>query len=289
MTVRGSATPQAWIPVAFGLLILYLPSIIDFSRTLWRSEEQWHSPLVLLVSAWYFWSLRAHWLAAPDTPQGSAPASGWAALLLGLLLYVAGRSQEIFVFEIGSMIPVLAGSLAIMRGWPVARVLWFPLLFLAFATPTQGALIYTLTGPLKQSVSELAEIMLHVAGYPIGRSGVVLTIGQYQLLVADACSGLNSMFSLSALGLFYIYRRGHQSWQRNALLLACVLPTAYLSNVVRVAILALVTYHFGDAAGQNFLHNFAGMMLFLIALSILFSVDLLLSLIPAWRPKQARS
>lgn len=285
MTARPA--PPSWFPIAFGLSILYLPSFIDFSRTIWRSEEQWHSPLILLVSAWYFWRLREHWLTGP----GSAPTaagSGWGLLCFGLLLYVAGRSQEIIVFEVGSLIPVLAGTLAIQSGWPAVRALWFPLLFLAFATPMQGALIYTLTGPLKQSVSELAEILLHLAGYPIGRSGVVLTIGQYQLLVADACSGLNSMFSLSALGLFYIYRKGHRHWPRNAILLASVLPTAFLANVVRVALLALVTYHFGDAAGQNFLHNFAGMLLFFIALAILFLIDSLLNLVPQWRAERVK-
>lgn len=285
MTERAATPLQTWLPVAVGLLALYLPSVIEFSQTIWQSEEQWHAPLVLLVSLGYFWNLRACWLPEDDR-QRRAPATGWALLLVGLLFYVAGRAQEIIMFEIGSMIPVIAGTLLIQRGWQAVRGVWFPLLFLSFVIPTQGALVYTLTGPLKQSVSIAAESLLHAGGYPIGRSGVVLTIGQYQLLVADACSGLNSMFSLSALGLFYIYRMGHASPWRNAVLLASVLPTAYFANVARVALLALVTYHFGDAAGQSFLHNFAGMVLFLTALLILFALDGLLGLLPQRRGKK---
>lgn len=274
---------ETWLPVGVGLLALYLPSFVEFSQTIWQTEEQWHAPLILLVSTWYFWRLRAAWLPDASAAQRPAPLAGWPLLLFGLLLYVAGRTQEILLFEIGSMMPILAGTLLIQRGWPAVRNLWFPLLFLAFMIPTQGALVYTLTGPLKQSVSMTAENLLHAAGYPIGRSGVVLTIGQYQLLVADACSGLNSMFSLSALGLFYVYRMGHRSLWRNLVLLACVLPTAYLANVARVALLALITYRFGDAAGQSFVHNFAGGVLFLAALLILFAIDGLLSLIPQRR------
>ncbi len=284
MSERPASLQRTWLPVAFGLLALYLPSFFEFSQTIWQTEEQWHAPLILLVSIWYFWDLRTLWLHDSVAPR--RPATGWSLLLFGLLLYVAGQTQEILLFEIGSMIPVLAGTLLIQRGWPAVRRLWFPLLFLAFMIPTQGALVYTLTGPLKQSVSISVEYLLHAAGYPIGRSGVVLTIGQYQLLIADACSGLNSMFSLSALGLFYIYRRGHTNQWRNAFLLGSVLPTAYLANVARVAILVMVTYHFGDSAGQSFVHDFAGALLFLIALTIMFVIDGLMSLLPQGRAKR---
>jgi exosortase len=139
--------------------------------------------------------------------------------------------------------------------------------------PVPQAVIDAITGALKQNVSVLAENILYSAGYPIARSGVVLTIGQYQLLVADACSGLNSMFSLSALGLLYLYLTNSGSTVRNAVLLAAILPTAFVANVVRVMVLVLVTYYLGDEAGQGFVHGFAGMILFLIALVTLFAVD----------------
>src|SRR5207344_1473437 len=100
--------------------------------------------------------------------------------------------------------------------------------------------------------SSAAENILHAAGYPIGRTGVVLIVGQYQLLVADACSGLNSMFSLSALGFLYLYLMRRASVLHNALIVASILPIAFAANIVRVLVLILVTYHFGDAAGQGF-------------------------------------
>ena len=117
---------------------------------------------------------------------------------------------------------------------------------------------------------------MYVTGYPIARSGIVLNVGQYQLLVADACSGLNSMFSLSALGLVYLYLMRYRSFVHVGLLVACILPIAFAANIVRVMILVLVTYHFGDEAGQGFIHGFAGMILFLVALLMLFGFDSLL-------------
>jgi len=98
-------------------------------------------------------------------------------------------------------------------------------------------------------------------------------IGQYELLVADACSGLNSMFSLSALGLLYLYIMRRTSWLHNALVLASILPIAFAANIVRVVTLVLVTYYFGDEAGQGFLHGAAGMVLVMAALLLILAID----------------
>lgn len=79
----------------------------------------------------------------------------------------------------------------------------------------------------------------------------MLTIGQYQLLVADACSGLHSMFSLSALGALFMYLMARASLLHNAIMLVSILPIAFAANIARVLLLLLITYHFGDAAGQE--------------------------------------
>ncbi|MET5012202.1 archaeosortase/exosortase family protein, partial [Burkholderia pseudomallei] len=88
-------------------------------------------------------------------------------------------------------------------------------------------------------------------------SGVMLVIGPYQLLVADACSGLNSLFTLEALGLLYMKVMRYQSKARNVLLAVMIVPISFVSNVARVLVLVLITYHLGDEAGQGFAHGFA--------------------------------
>ena len=118
--------------------------------------------------------------------------------------------------------------------------------------------------------------LLSAVGYPVGLSGVVITIGQYQLLVNEACAGLQTMFTLEAMGLLYASLMNHSSTLRNALLALLVVPIAFCANVVRVIVLVLVTYHLGDAAGQGFLHGFAGMVLFLVALALVMATDGLL-------------
>jgi len=263
-----------WLPVAAGLLLLYLPTFYDMATRSWIKDDHAHGPIILAVLIWLIWDKRQPLL---DAPTRTAPIPGLAVLVFGLFLYVVGRSQEVTLFEVGSLIPILAGVLLAMRGWPGLRALWFMLFFIFYLIPLPGFIVDAMTLPLKQNVSAIAAQILYALGYPVAHEGVILNIGQYQLLVADACSGLNSMFSLSALGLLYLYLKRYKSRLHNALILASLLPIAFCANIVRVIILVLVTYHFGDAAGQGFVHRFSGMVLFISALIVMLVLDAILT------------
>jgi exosortase B len=261
-------------------LILYIPTYYNMSQTIWTRDEYIHSPMVLVATIWLFWRQRALLLAPP---QQTRPVAGGIILGFGLLLYAIGRSQEIVILETGSLIPVLLGTLLITLGRKAVLALWFPLFFILFMLPLPSFIVDAMTSPLKQNISMLAENSLYMLGYPIARAGVVLTIGPYELLVANACSGLNSMFSLSAMGFLYLYILHYPSRFKNALLIGSILPIAFFANVIRVIILVLVTYHFGDEAGQGFLHKFAGIILFAAALLLLFIFDGILDIYLKYR------
>jgi exosortase B len=211
---------------------------------------------------------------------------GSVIFVFGLLCFIVGRALGIWVFEVGSQIPVLLGLILMFAGWQGARKLWMVLVFLCFVIPLPGFLIETLTGALKQHVAAIAQSSLFALGYPVARSGVVLSVGPYQLEVANACAGLHSMYSLTAIGLLYIYLMGHGSWLRNGILAASILPIAFFVNIVRVVALVLITYHFGDEAGQGFLHGFTGILLFAVGLGLLFLLD---SLVGRMLPDRARA
>ena len=278
---------KTWWPVVLGLAALYVPTYWMLAHGLWNSDDYAHGPIVLVVALYLIWQQRAVFTndAAALMPTRGEAAAGWALLVVGLLAYALGRSQDILLFEVGSQIPVILGALLVTLGTKSARALWFALFFLLFMIPLPGFVVDAATGPLKQYISVIAEQVLYAAGYPIARSGVTLTVGQYQLLVADACSGLHSMFTLSAMGLLYLYLMQRTSLARNLIIMAAILPIAFAANVVRVMVLILVTYHLGDEAGQGFLHGFAGIMLFVIGLLFLFALDAVLGFFFPDRPR----
>ncbi len=273
-TLNALAPLKDWWPILIGLLVLYGPTYWMLAHGLWNTDEYAHGPIILVVTLFLIWQQRAVFMAGAGVPPTRVEAAtGWVFLVFGLLAYAVGRSQDILLMEVGSQIPVILGALLVTLGVRAARALWFALFFLLFMIPLPGFVVDTATGPLKQYISVIAEQVLYAAGYPIARSGVVLTIGQYQLLVADACSGLHSMFSLSAMGLLYLYLMERTSAARNLIIMAAILPIAFAANVVRVMVLILVTYHLGDEAGQGFLHDIAGIMLFVFGLLFLFALD----------------
>jgi len=269
---------KPWLPLGLlliGWLVMYGPSYYALSSTIWASDEQGHGPIILGVSIWLLFRKRSEFSALQREPQTLLPS---VLLLIAILAYAVGRSQTIWTMEIGSQILVLTSLLLFFYGKPGVKLAWFPLLFLVFMIPWPGDLVSAVTAPLKSAVSALASNLLYAAGYPVGRSGVILTVGQYQLLVADACAGLNSMFTLEALGLLYMNIMQYTSAARNITLAILIIPISFIANVVRVMILVLVTYHFGDEAGQGFVHGFAGMVLFLVALTLILSTDKIIGL-----------
>jgi exosortase B len=251
--------------------VLFVPTFYDLFTGAWISEEQGHGPIIFGLSLWLIYRKWPEMLAATSAQRASW--MGWPILAIGLVLHMLGRSQHILMFEISSIICVMAAILLVKRGGTALRVLWFPFFFMLFMVPLPSELVATLTLPMKMAVSYVTEHLLFLAGYPISRSGVILQIGQYQLLVADACAGLQTLLTLEALGLFYLNLVRHPSAFRNIALALLIIPISFSANVIRVVTLTLITYYFGDAAGQGFLHGFAGMVLFLTALVLILSVD----------------
>jgi len=273
-----------WLPIIIGLVVLYAPSLYDLFTGIWAKDEQMHGPIVLGISIWL---LYRNWGAMEKAAKGQ-PTSGWGwpIFVFGTLLYALGRSQDIQLMEVGSVIWLLIGLILLQRGTAALKAQWFALFFMLFMVPLPGAVVDTVTMPMKMAVSYVAEHVLFWVGYPIARTGVILQIGQYMLLVADACAGLHTLLTLEALGLLYLNIVRRDSAVRNIGLAILIVPISFAANVIRVMTLTLITYHFGDEAGQGFMHGFAGMVLFLSALLLIIGFDNLLIILEQFRSKR---
>lgn len=271
----GSAAQRpAWPLLALLVAAMYLPTYVGLARTVWQSEDGNYGPLILLAVLFVSWKKRSR---LTETTSASACVAGVLLLSAGVLCYIVGRSQDISPLDVGSQLPVIAGAVLILGGWPSLRAMSFPVLYLFFCVPLPGVVVIAMTETLKVVASAAAEQSLWFMGYPVARTGVMLFVGPYRLLVADACSGLHSLISLAALGLLYLNLVDTRGRIRQLLMTAAVIPIAIAANVVRIVALALITFYFGDEAGQGFLHEMAGVVVFAVALALFMSLHWLAS------------
>ena len=265
---RGPALLAALVLLA-GVLAIALPTMLMVARESWSTEQGAHGPIVLLTGVWLLFH-------AWKNVGPIAPPPWWrpVAVMIPLLaVYVLARISQIVEIEGYVMYAVLLSGFYALVGGAVMRRLAFPLFYMAFVFPPPDTVVYALTLPMKIAITETAVGLLTLFGYPIGYTGVWIQIGQYQLLVAAACAGLNSIISLSVLSTFYIYVRHAGNGLRAVVLALFIVPVAMAANFVRVLILILLTFHAGEAAAQGFLHNFAGLTMFAVSLLILFGID----------------
>jgi exosortase len=268
----GPAWRRGW-PAAAGALALALPTMVSVARDSWSTEQGAHGPIVLATGLWLIWQR----LGEVRPVIHPAPLARVLALLLpALALYAVSRITGILELEGVVMYAALLAALYAYVGGRAMRLLWFPLLYLCFVFPPPDTVVAAITQPLKIGISAVAVDMLDACGLPISRNGVIIQVAQYDVLVAAACAGLNSIISLSAIGLFYIYLRHNANWRYAALLMLVIVPVAIFSNFVRVMLLILITYYLGDAAAQGFLHEFAGIVMFIVALFSVVGIDALL-------------
>ena len=266
-----------------GLAVVVVPTMAFVARVSWSAEAGAHGPIVLFTGLWLLWRL---WPEASPLVAPPPMTPVIAAFAVTLPLYLVSRIAQIVEVQGYLMYAVVLTTIYAIIGLGAMRRLWFPLLYLAFMFPLPDTLVAALTGSLKIMISHAAVALLYQFGYPIGSAGVSIQVGQFQLLVAAACSGLNSIVALTAISLFYVYMRHQANWRYALLLTALILPVAIFTNFVRVLILILLTYHAGDDAAQGFLHNFAGLTMFTVALLTIFALDSAIE--PVWRRFNAR-
>lgn len=276
-----AAAPVLVLVVAWAFL--YGPVYVDFAAGAWTREENGHAPFIMAISLAAVWSrLRSgDGLALGTRHETIVGFFGLAAALAG---YAIGRRAGVEILLSASQIGVAASIVMALFGVKGVRQLWFPLALLFYLIIWPGWALDALTAPLKRLVSETVSVGLFAFGFPVAHAGAVISAGPYELLVADACAGLNSLIALTAVGSVYLYIVRRRSAAVNIAVLAALIPLAVAANMIRVAILVLITYYWGYDAGQSFLHEGAGLLMFAVALAGVFVIDAIA--VRLWEPKR---
>lgn len=243
------------------MVFLYTPLFFGLYRSVWKSFDYTHAYFILPVFFWLTWRKRATLRAAIQKARPSNNLIGFLGFLFGILLFIFGWRQDYSFITTLSLLPVLFGLITYLYGSQVTKIIFFPLFYLILLVPIPIGIVDDLTLPMRYGLSIITETILMLFHFPITREGLLLSIGEHELFMGQPCSGFRSIITMFSLSLVYVYiSRGNLS--RKGILVSSIVPLAILGNLVRIIALCLITYYFGEEAGQGFFHNFSGIVIF---------------------------
>jgi len=251
--------------------------------------ERWDEPgtymahgwLIPPISIWLLWQLRDALRQAPRG-QGGSEALGFAIILSGLILHVIAGLADVSSISGLTLVAVLYGFVLLLEGRPIARVAWFPILFLAFMVPPPEFIISKMNFSLKLMAADMATGLLNTVGLPAIRQGSYMIFGDEKLAVGDVCSGLRSLLALIDLGVLYAWLVRERGKAHVLGILLMAVPAAIVGNGVRIFLVSCLVLAFGQASvfrplvGTWDMHLFTGAFIFIAAFGCLYLVTAVL-------------
>jgi exosortase len=246
-------------------LWLYGSTLLHLVGQWWHSPDFSHGFFVPLFSAFVVWQERDRLARIP--PQASW--SGLALLAFGLCVFIVGQlGAELFLAR-SSMLVVLAALIVLFLGWSYFRALLFPLAFLVLMVPIPTIIFNQITFPLQLLDSHMAAKILPWLGVPVFREGNVIQLPAMPLNVAEACSGIRSLMSLTTLAIIYGYLMDRRLVVRVLLTVASV-PIALAANGLRIIGTGLLVQYWDSNKAEGYFHASWGIFIFVIALVMLY-------------------
>jgi exosortase len=220
-----------------------------------------HGPFVPVLAGYIVWQRRHSLMSLPAKPS----LAGAAMMLFAVLMLCIGPPTlpTFTLLTRLSFFASLIGTILLVRGMPTLRRLAYPLILLMLMLPVPSFLYDRITLPLQLVASVLAEHSLDLAGFSVLREGNILNLPGQVLSVAEACSGLRSLLSLTFLGQAYIYLMDHRPWMRWVIAVA-VVPIAIISNSGRILLTAWLG-SINRAWTEGVVHEWTGWAVFIIA------------------------
>jgi exosortase len=257
-----------WLTLFFGS---FIPILVQFGLNLWSRPQYQFFPLALVGVTWLAWL----GYQEAKTPQPGSKAV--AGLLLGGSLAMQWLALVIWSPWLGAAAAGLAGvALSWWRGgWPRLKSM-LPALVLylvIFPPPLSWDAVFTVW--LREQVIIISSRLLDWLKIAHLTEGNVMEIAGRKLLVEEACSGINSLLSISATALFYGF------WRRRpgphiVLLTIGSMCFVLLANVIRILLGVGLLAHGVFNLLEGRAHDLLSAALFLLALGLMLSLDQLL-------------
>lgn len=258
---------HAALIVGISLAVLYRSILLDLALDWWNDPNYSHGLVLPFITLWLIWRRKEKLAAIPRVPSNL----GLIVMIGSLgLLFLGEVGAELFLTRI-SLLGFLGGLVLFFFGWKHLRLTAFPLALLLLAIPLPAVIFYQITFPLQVLASKLGSSLLEASRVPVLREGNVIFLPNITLEVAEACSGIRSLFTLATLTILYGYLAEDSLWMRLAVV-AMTVPLALFSNGLRIMGTGILAQYVTPEAAEGFLHTFSGWFIFIVAMITLMAI-----------------
>jgi exosortase D (VPLPA-CTERM-specific) len=262
---KESLTVWGALLIAITLAIILFQDGLSFMVRAWDGQEEYsYGYLIPFISLFLIWQKKD----VLQTILFSGAWAGCALTLIGVLFFLLGQLSAAYAIIQYSFVMVLFGLALAFVGWRGFRVIFVPLLFLAFMVPLPGFLNQSLSNTLQLISSELGVAVVRLCGITVYLEGNVVDLGTYKLEVAEACSGLRYLFPLMTFGLIAAYFFKVSLWKRVLLFLSTI-PITVIMNSVRIGLIGVTVEYWGPSMAEGLLHDFEGWVMFMACTGVL--------------------
>ncbi|MFH1154530.1 MAG: exosortase/archaeosortase family protein [Pseudomonadota bacterium] len=245
----------------------------------WSTDPNFsHGFLVPFIVLYMVWHKKEQLAVLSRRPA----IGGLLLIVMGMLSHMAGTiGAELFVMRV-SMVITLAGIVLYLCGSQIFTALLAPLAYLIIMIPIPAIVWNKIAFPLQLFAARLSADMINMLGIPVFREGNILRLAETSLEVVDACSGLRSLTSLLALSGVFAFIAPLGFWKKWILFFSAI-PIAVVVNIMRLTATAVMATYIGPETAQGFLHEMSGILVFIVALGLVYLVFIIESRIEKHR------
>lgn len=268
---------QFWVfALIIGIVsILYYPVLLGLADDWWNDPDYSHGLLVPLISLYFIFDNKTSLKKGFFRPD----YRGFLLLLGGVgLLTLGNAGSEFFLMRI-SLLITISGLIISFLGFHTFKILLFPIGFLFFMIPLPAIIFNAIAFPLQLFAAQTAAFCLQIINIPVLREGNLIYLATSTMDVTEACSGIRSLMSLSAIGTLFAYIT-QKTLLKRGLMMFSTIPIAILSNAFRVTGTGILAEYVGEEAAQGFYHTFTGWLVFVVAFVMLLVVGYVFSKFP---------